>query len=673
MVNHIEIMKSRMNENNLAQENFYSCMKCGGRLNINDSKACCIQCNTLYPISDGIIIMDNSKPNFLTGNSNLDDNLQQLLILSKKIGCIPALRKLHLKDSKSVLDYRTNLSRVDFKYLLPLSTNSNVLEIGSGGGLISLSLAKSVRSVYSLEKVIEHAKYIRLRADQEDIKNLFVASGGKDCVLPYLDNSFDIVIMNGVFEWLGFESTFDNVKNIQKAMLAEVHRVLKDRGALYLTTLNKLSIELNLSKNVHNNNIIGAFLLPDRIRNRLAQKIGNGKEYLSGLQTLSSYSALFKEIDFNIKDIWIATPNFRYPGEFIDLKGKSKPQNTLSNLFDTNILYRCQSLILPWCFQKRTCLSYAYVLSKSENKALPSIIQSIVSKESFLHNADILSLSTGKNPGLASSVTAYLQKNRNIYICKIARFGELPFLSREYENMKKLYSLNLRFSSFLPKVLSHDQVAGFDYTILPYYKGYHPFKGNYAFNKVLYSLIKNKLLYNISFFLTELAVKTKKKNFLFFDEFVENSITKFLETTKERRLQLIAYKYLRVLKENWSQIPLIYSHNDLSLNNLIVNRIYPFKIKILDWEGMVENGLPAVDLMKVCEYVKSDHHTQNNLLRNYCSKLNVNINLLPGLKFLKLIKSREKLIKENMLDRTARWDSLESSFIKQLLALDNNN
>lgn len=469
-------MKSLLEEDNLTQKNFYSCTKCNSSLNLKESKAFCIQCNSVYPISDGIIIMDRNKPKFLTGNSNLDDNLQQLLILSKKIGCIPALRKLQPNKSKSLLNYRTNLSRVDFKYLLPLSTHSNILEIGSGGGLISLSLAKSVRSVYSLEKVLEHAKYAKLRADQEGIKNLFVASGGRDCVLPYRNKSFDIVIMNGVFEWLGFESNFENVRNIRKAMLAEVHRVLKDEGTLYLTTLNKLSIELNFSKNIHNNNIMGAFLLPDGIRNWLAQKKNNGKQYLSGLQTLSSYTRMFREIELYVKDIWVPIPNFRYPGEFIQFRSKNKPQNTLSNSLGSNSLYRFQSFFLPWSLQKRTCLSYAYVLNKYKNKRIPNIIESIIGRERFLKNAVIVSLSTGKGPGLASSVIAYLQDKNDLFICKIARFGGLPFLRKEYENLKRLNSLQLKSSNFLPRIISYSHVEGFDYTILPYYKGYHPFK-----------------------------------------------------------------------------------------------------------------------------------------------------------------------------------------------------
>ena len=147
----------------------------------------------------------------------------------------------------------------------------------------------------------------------------------------------------------------------------------------------------------------------------------------------------------------------------------------------------------------------------------------------------------------------------------------------------------------------------------------------------------------------------------------KKSINNFLETRKDAKLNFIAKENLKTLKVNWSEIPLIYSHNDLSLNNLVINQIYPIKIKIIDWESMNENGLPAIDLITICGSVKPSKYTQNKLLKNYCSKLNFDKKILPAIKFLKLIKSREKWINENKLDRTVKWDSLEEYLTKQLL------
>lgn len=650
----------------------YCCIKCRGDLEINVNFVRCTNCKSEYPISEGILIFSEGKPRFKTGDVSFDRQLNLLAKLSKTDGCIAALRNLAENKYPGIFEYATDLSRTDFKYLLPLTKESSVLDIGAGHGLISLSLSRTANRVYALDKLIEHCKFIQPRALQEGINNLSVACGGLDCNLPYCDKMFDIVILNGVFEWLGFETTtYSNVKNIQMKLLREINRVLKENGTIYITTKNKYSLEINLSKNYHNNGIRGVLLLPDGMINWLSKRIAK-KEYLSGLLSLSQYIDVFKDAGLYIKKVWVPLPNFRYPQEFRDYNMGRFRLVAKKKFVHTGRVFHFLHSILPWSIEKKVCYSYSFVLKKKRtpHKDNLSVIESIIKREPLLHKAEVISMTSGSGYSLASAVLAHLGKEENHFICKISRFEGLPFLQREYNNLKKIELIALKKNNLLPEVLSFGNVEGFDYLVLPYYFNNYLSDLGFLRKSIEISLLKNRLLSEIVDLLFELSLKTKKDNGLSFQKSGEAPISNYLRTVTDDVIRKYAYRYLEVLQRNWSSIPLVYMHNDLAIYNIIIEKRLPLKFKIMDWESMTENGFPAVDLIRICQSLHVNKKKTGEMVKNYCLKLGIAPNVIPSLIFLNLVLIREKHIVENQCHLLPGWQKKESLFLKEIHAIE---
>lgn len=100
----------------------------------------------------------------------------------------------------------------------------DVLDLGAGSGILSAYLRPRVRSIVAADREPE----IFIPDDIEVV-------GTPGTSLPFEDARFDVVVFNHVIEHIG-------PRRDQARMLAEIHRVLRPGGLVYLAVPNRFAV-----------------------------------------------------------------------------------------------------------------------------------------------------------------------------------------------------------------------------------------------------------------------------------------------------------------------------------------------------------------------------------------------------------------------------------------------
>lgn len=128
----------------------------------------------------------------------------------------PFIDKVFRKTYKTILEY------ID----LDLNLSHNVLEIGTGTGIIPFSICSKVSSIIATDISPEMVRIAKQKLKQSEIKNLdFQIQDSYNLTFP--DKSFDIVIASNLFHLL-----YEPEKPIK-----EIKRVMKDNGIFIAPTL----------------------------------------------------------------------------------------------------------------------------------------------------------------------------------------------------------------------------------------------------------------------------------------------------------------------------------------------------------------------------------------------------------------------------------------------------
>lgn len=175
---------------------------------------------------------------------------RSLIKLAKSKGFQFAINQLEI-DHPGMREYVSSYSRSDWIYSCrDFSKGQKCLDIGSGWGAITFALAEHFDEVWSMEAVRERLEFQQIRARQEKRKNIhFVRSDWLK--LPFADNSFDLIVVNGVLEWIGLSDMTKSPHQLQQQFLSEVYRVLKPGGCVYIGIENRLAFFLFLGSADH--------------------------------------------------------------------------------------------------------------------------------------------------------------------------------------------------------------------------------------------------------------------------------------------------------------------------------------------------------------------------------------------------------------------------------------
>ena len=303
------------------------CLKCEAELDVIRDRCTCPQCGAEWPVSGGIPRFFQA-PTYYWGEISRNES-RDLLDAARKGSWVEAVRaRFPERDNMTfnILDHR----RASWAPMLGIDERSVALDIGSGYGAITHSLSRSAGEVYSVEAIPERIEFTQERLRQEGVRNVRLIQASATA-LPLVDNSFDLVVTNGVLEWVGEWDLEGDPRSAQLRFLNRISRLLKDDGLLVIGIENRFGYSLFLGGNDHSA-IPYTSLVPRRVASFMLRhssklhhrtQLNKNKEYRTYTYSEQGYRKLLAEAGFGYMSSYWAEPGYNQPYHLVPL---SMPQ-----------------------------------------------------------------------------------------------------------------------------------------------------------------------------------------------------------------------------------------------------------------------------------------------------------------------------------------------------------
>ena len=264
---------------------------------------------------DGVAVVAPSTPYW---GEIAQPKMLTLLDESKEVGWRSAVEKcLNPEDRERI----TDVMRAAFQDILPIPPNSKILDVGAGLGVIACELARTHR-VTALEGVWERASFIAMRRVQDGLDNLTAVNGDLNSI-EFSEGQFDVVVVNGVLEWVALFDLSMSPGQVQLRFMDQLRKLLTPEGLIYLAIENRLAWPMFLGAKDHSG-IRYTSLMPRFLARWVCAKdAGYRSSSNTGYRTYTysywGYQNLFRKAGLRIADVYFAVGGYTRPTELVPI------------------------------------------------------------------------------------------------------------------------------------------------------------------------------------------------------------------------------------------------------------------------------------------------------------------------------------------------------------------
>jgi SAM-dependent methyltransferase len=476
------------------------CPFCHNKLILNDNLLECSKCKKEYKIIDGI-------PSFNQKNEywcNVEkDKMDYLNKKSRETGDWLSVAKEVIPE---YLGHIEPFDRADAQYLWPISANARILDAGSMWGGVTLPVAQHCGEIYAVDKTIETLTFLKIRAEQMGFKNVHTVVSPLQN-LPFPDDFFDLVVLNGVLEWVAFDQPVvlvnhwgkkrddtspqysKNPRQMQVDVLSELRRIIKPGGHIFVAIENSIGYQYLAGLPDDHVNLKYVSFLPRFMANIITKKKLNC-DYRTYTYSLSGYKSLLKDGGYNDLVFYGAFPHYISPSEIIpiklikDWKKQVLPLESPLAPSYAKILAR----IFPANLLKSLSPSFMIIGKKGESEVPeePRIIRLIkkiglIDEDEF--NIDVIKVAGRKGNFHSVNMLINIHSSDTKYFCKICRNEKYAdILLNEARNLEKANSLleGTEISSNIPNLLYSGEVEGITIEVMTFIEGYYTDIGSHT-------------------------------------------------------------------------------------------------------------------------------------------------------------------------------------------------
>jgi SAM-dependent methyltransferase len=291
------------------------CPSCGADLEVLSVQLHCTSCDARYRVIDGVPRL--LERDFYWGEIEQAD-ARRLVEDATNHGWKAAVAgrfSEHDAAWLSILDWQ----RASWIPLLRLPKESVVLDVGSGYGAITHTLAASFDEVHSIEAIPERVEFTNVRLRQEGFDNVHLVQGSA-LQLPYPPGSFDAIIVNGVLEWIGDWDLEGSPRAAQLRFLRRLHTLLKPSGRLLVGIENRFGY-VSVGGAIDHSGLPYTNLLPRPLATAALRLFGHNhhrmkaasRSYRTYTYSERGFRKLFRDAKYESNECYWAEPGYNLP------------------------------------------------------------------------------------------------------------------------------------------------------------------------------------------------------------------------------------------------------------------------------------------------------------------------------------------------------------------------
>ena len=454
----------------------------------------CSECDNIYPIIDDI-------PNFNQKDEywcNVDREKMYILNQKAKDGgdWLAAAKEI----IPEYLGHIEPFDRADAQYLWPITNDSRILDAGSMWGGVTLPVAQHCGEIYALDKTIETLSFLKTRAQQMGFENVHVVASPLQN-LPFPDDFFDLVILNGVLEWVAFDQPvileehwgkkrtddvplhLKNPRQMQVEVLNEIRRILKPDGHLHLAIENRIGYPYFIGYPDDHMNLKYIPFLPRFFAN-IITKWKLNCEYRTYLYSMHGYRSLLKDAGFKNVEFYGAFPHYGQPSYIIPVDCIKHWKKSILPIYSPNIskYIKIVAKAFPKNLLKHVSPSFIILANKSEmsDSLEPRIIQLLIEAKIIHNSNDFKAAKFGGRPGNYHTANFIIYSKNGqtpLYFCKVCRDGKYKdILKDEANNISTISELlgNTEIKPNITKLLYFGTIDGMTLLVTQFIKGNMP-------------------------------------------------------------------------------------------------------------------------------------------------------------------------------------------------------
>ena len=210
------------------------CLECRDVLDAYDSFLVCRKCDTRYPLSHQVPVLAIDGAYYCNIFGIDRTTFRELLDQIEVNGFLSAVNCFLAEACETRGCFFRNtfdLGRAAWKFALAVPDDAVALDLGCGTGVSSMALAPLCQQVIGCDRTLEYVEFLQRWAESERLANVRALCLGDNKFLPFKNETFDIVAING------------NSFNCNTDALKEVRRVLRTSGQLYIGVDNRVGYD----------------------------------------------------------------------------------------------------------------------------------------------------------------------------------------------------------------------------------------------------------------------------------------------------------------------------------------------------------------------------------------------------------------------------------------------